>query len=139
MNLERAVAIATAAHRGQTDKAGVDYILHPIRVAEAVSTVDEKIVAMLHDVVEDCEGWTFERLEAEGFSATVIEALRLVTKIKGEDYEDFVRRAGGNPIARAVKIADLRDNMDLTRLREITGKDMERIAKYKRALEILGA
>lgn len=139
MNLERAVAIATAAHSGQTDKAGADYILHPLRVAEAVSTVDEKIVAMLHDVVEDCPGWTFERLEAEGFGASVIEALRLVTKVGGESYEDFVRRAASNPIARAVKIADLRDNMDLTRLREITGKDMERIEKYRRALEILGA
>ena len=80
MNLERAVSIAVAAHKGQTEKAGAPYILHPLRVMQSLDTDLERIVGVLHDVVEDGPGWSFERLEAEGFGADVIEALRLVTK-----------------------------------------------------------
>lgn len=139
MNLIRAIEIATAAHAGQTDKAGADYIQHPLRVMEAVGTENMKIVAVLHDVVEDCPGWSFERLEAEGFSPQVIEALRLVTKIEGETYDAFVQRAASNPVAREVKIADLRDNMDLSRLPAVSEKDLERVEKYRRALVALDA
>jgi (p)ppGpp synthase/HD superfamily hydrolase len=136
MNLERAKAIATEAHAGQVDKAGVPYISHPLRVMQAQDSEEARIVGVLHDVVEDCldKGWTIERLRDEGFSPTVLEALRLVTKIEGEDYDDFVRRAAGNPISRAVKIADLQDNMDLSRIANVTPRDLERIEKYQRAL-----
>jgi hypothetical protein len=82
---------------------------------------------VLHDVLKDCTDWTFERLETEGFSQAVMEALQLVTKIEGEDYDDFVRRAAGNPISRAVKMADLEDNMDLSRIADVTTKTIERI------------
>lgn len=137
MNLERAIAIATEAHTGQTDKAGAPYILHPLRVMRAQDSDDARIVAVLHDVVEDCPGWTFERLQAEGFSAAVIDALRMVTKIDGEPYEDFVKRAAGNPISRAVKLADLQDNMDMSRIANVTEKDLERVDKYRKAVASL--
>jgi hypothetical protein len=137
MNLDRAIAIATEAHAGQVDKAGSPYIDHPLRVMRAQNSDLARIVAVLHDVVEDCDGWTFERLEAEGFKPAVIEALRLVTKIEGEAYEDFVRRAAGNSISRAVKIADLEDNMDVSRLPILTDKDHERLEKYQKAMATL--
>jgi hypothetical protein len=145
--LERAIAIAVQAHAGQRDKAGRPYILHPLRVMSALSTDDERIVGVLHDVVEDSQdrpdGWTFARLRAEGFSAAIIEALDSVTRrtIDGamEDYFDFVRRAGANPIGRHVKIADLRDNSDLSRIAAPTAADHARLEKYRRALELLGA
>ncbi len=139
MNLERAIAIATEAHTGQADKAGAPYILHPLRVMRAQDSDDARIVAVLHDVVEDCPGWTFERLQAEGFSAAVIDALRLVTKIDGEPYEDFFKRAAGNPISRAVKLTDLQDNMDMSRITNVTTKDLERVEKYRRAVAFLKA
>jgi (p)ppGpp synthase/HD superfamily hydrolase len=139
MNLERAIAIATEAHAGQVDKAGAPYISHPLRVMRVQDSEEARIVAVLHDVVEDCSGWTFKRLEGEGFSPQVIEALRLVTKIDGEDYSDFVLRAAGNPISRAVKLADLKDNMDLSRIAHVTDRDLERIEKYRRAVALLEA
>ena len=95
--LERAIEIATEAHRGQFDKAGNDYIGHPLRVMAAGKTTEEKIVGVLHDVVEDTD-WTFERLAAEGFSAEVIEALRCVTKLsENEPYDKFIARVKENP------------------------------------------
>ncbi len=135
--LERAIAIAVEAHAGQIDKAGMPYILHPLRVMLALSSDDARIVGVLHDVCEDCPGWDFERLRREGFSEIVIESLRSVTKVDGEPYEDFVRRASQNAIGRAVKIADLTDNSDISRIAEPTDRDRERIAKYSRALGIL--
>ena len=105
--LERAIVIAAEGHKGVKDKAGGPYILHPLRMMLGLSSPDERIVAVLHDVVEDCSGWTFDRLRDEGFSGEVIAALDSVTKRKGEDYDDFVRRAAANPIGRNVKLADL--------------------------------
>lgn len=143
MTLEQAIAIATEAHRGQYDKAGAPYILHPLRVMFALETEAERIVGVLHDVVEDGPGWTFEKLEREGFSAEVIAALRLVTKRPedaGKDLESylrFVRRTLGNPVARRVKMADIRDNLDLTRLPDVTAPDVERLNKYLVALRLL--
>ena len=97
----------------------------------------EKIVAVLHDVVED-SNWTFEALLAEGFSIEVIDALKSVTKNSdNEDYDSFIQRAMQNPIGRKVKIADLRDNLDVTRIAELGDKDLQRINKYKKALKIL--
>src|SRR5450631_2228265 len=111
--LERAIAIAAEGHAGRIDKAGAPYILHPLRVMLAVTTNDERIVAVLHDVVEDCAEWTFDRLRGEGFSNDVIAALDSVTERVDEDYMDFVQRAAANPIGRRVKLADLADNCDL--------------------------
>ena len=135
--LERAIAIAASAHQGQRDKADAPYILHPLRVMLHVATESERITAVLHDVVEDCEGWSFERLRQEGFSAEIIEALQAVTKRGGETYEDFVARASENKIGRRVKLSDLRDNCDLSRIAHPTEKDHERIARYRRAIAFI--
>ena len=132
--LEHAIAIAATAHAGQTDKAGTPYILHPLRVMLRLTTEAERITAVLHDVVEDCEGWSFERLLGEGFSPEIVEALKSVSKVDGESYEDFVKRAAQNPIGRRVKFSDLHDNCDLSRISQPTAKDHERIARYRRAI-----
>ncbi len=132
--LERAVAIAATAHEGQRDKADAPYILHPLRVMLRLTSEAERITAVLHDVVEDCEGWSFERLLGEGFSNEIIEALQSVTKCDGESYEDFVARACKNPIGRRVKLSDLHDNCDLTRIANPGANDHERIARYRRAI-----
>lgn len=137
--LERAIAIAADAHAGQVDKAGAPYVLHPLRMMLRVSSLDERIVAVLHDVCEDCPGWTFERLANEGFAEHIIEALRAVTKRDGETYEDFVRRAATNPIGRRVKLADLHDNCDLSRIAAPSAGDIERIEKYRRAIALISA
>lgn len=139
MNLEKAIQIAVEAHAGTKDKGGEAYILHPISVMMRVETEEEKIVAILHDVVEDTD-WTFDALRKEGFSETVIEALETVTKYsEEEDYDDFIQRSLKNDIGRKVKIADLRENLDVTRIGELYPKDIERINKYKRALQTLKA
>ena len=116
--LERAIGIAVEAHRGQTDRYRAPYILHPLRVMGRVETEQEKLVAILHDVVEDTH-WTLAELRREGFSEEVLAALDAVTKRDGEAYEDFVGRSAGNALARRVKLADLEDNMDLRRLPEL--------------------
>lgn len=135
--LERAIQIATEAHKGQLDKAGRDYIGHPLRVMAMGKTEDEKIVGVLHDVIEDT-GWTFEMLEAEGFSREVIEALRCVTKLsENENYDDFIERVKKNPLAVAVKINDLTDNMDIRRLPYLSDKDVKRLKKYLKAYKKL--
>lgn len=137
ITLERAIALAAEAHEGKFDKGGAPYILHPIRVMLEQNTTEARIVAVFHDVIEDCEGWSFERVAAEGFTADMIQALRSVSKIEGEQYEDFVVRAAANPIGRAVKVADLRDNLDISRIAQLTENDLTRINKYKRALHLL--
>jgi (p)ppGpp synthase/HD superfamily hydrolase len=136
--LERAIAIAAQAHAGQVDKAGAPYVLHPLRMMLSVSSTDERIVAVLHDVCEDCPGWTFDRLRKEGFPDHIIEALMSVTKRNGEDYEDFVRRAAANPIGRRVKLADMKDNSDLSRIAAPSERDLQRIEKYRRAIDLIG-
>ena len=131
--LKRAIEIAKDAHRGQLDKAGCDYIGHPLRVMAAGNTIEEKIVGVLHDTVEDSD-WTFEMLEAEGFSIEIIEALRCVTKVsENEPYDKFIARVKTNPLAVAVKINDLSDNMDIRRLPYISDKDVKRLKKYLKA------
>jgi len=136
--LERAIAIAAMAHEDQPDKGGAPYILHPLRVMLAVTTPEARMAAVLHDVVEDGDV-TLEQLRAEGFPAAVVEAVDALTKREHEedDYEAFIRRAALNPIAREVKLADLRDNSDLSRIAEPTEKDRTRIEKYKRAIAYL--
>lgn len=113
--LERAIEITTEAHRGQRDKAGNDYIGHPLRVMAAGHTPEEKIVGVLHDVVEDSD-WTLERLAAEGFAPEILEALRCLTHAEEEFYDRYIARMKGNPLAVAVKLNDLADNMDIRRL-----------------------
>jgi len=135
--LERAIEIAAEAHKGQVDKAGNEYIGHPLRVMEMGKTLEEKIVGVLHDVVEDTD-WTFERLEAEGFAPEVIAALRCVTKTsENENYDDFIERVKKNALATAVKINDLTDNMDIRRLPYLSDKDVKRLKKYLKAYKRL--
>lgn len=135
--LERAIEIATEAHKGQYDKAGNDYIGHPLRVMDMGRTEEEKIVGVLHDVVEDTE-WTFAQLAAEGFSQEVIDALQCVTKLsENENYDDFIERVKKNPLATAVKINDLSDNMDIRRLPYLSDKDVKRLKKYLKAYKKL--
>jgi (p)ppGpp synthase/HD superfamily hydrolase len=134
--LERAIEIAAKAHAGQVDKAGQPYVLHPLRMMLAVTTPEARMAAVLHDVVEDT-AVTLDELRAEGFPASVLEAVEALTKREGEDYEAFIRRVAPNPIAREVKLADLRDNSDLSRIAEPTERDRERIRKYQRAIAYL--
>lgn len=135
--LQRAIEIATEAHQGQFDKAGRDYIGHPLRVMEMGKSEDEKIVGVLHDVIEDTD-WTFEKLAEEGFSDEVIAALRCVTKTsENENYDDFIDRVKKNPLAVAVKINDLTDNMDIRRLPYLSDKDVKRLKKYLKAYKRL--
>lgn len=134
--LERALALAAIAHEGQIDKAGAPYILHVLRVMLRLTTPEERMAAALHDVVEDC-GWTLDRLRAEGFPEEVIAGIDAVTRRDSESYEEFVLRAKAHPIGRRVKMADLEDNSDLTRLSEITERDQARLDKYRRAMDML--
>ena len=135
--LQKAIQIATEAHKGQLDKSGKGYIGHPLRVMEMGKTQEEKIVGVLHDVVEDTP-WTFEMLEAEGFGPEIIAALRCVTKTsENENYDDFIERVKKNPLAVAVKINDLTDNMDIRRLPYLSDKDVKRLKKYLKAYKKL--
>lgn len=133
--INKALKIATKAHDGQTDKGGQPYIFHPIRVALNCETEEEKIVALLHDVVEDTSV-TLEDLKAEGFDDDIIKAVKCLTKRKGDDYEDYIVRVGRNLIARHVKIKDLEDNLDVSRL---GGKPHGKLKVYQEALRYLNA
>ena len=138
--LERAIEIAVLAHKGARDKAGDPYILHPLRVMMRVDSQTEKIVAVLHDVIEDSKPphrWEVDDLRREGFSEEVLTALDGVTRRTDESYEEFVRRSAGNPVSRRVKIADLEDNMDVRRIHELTEKDVDRLQRYMNAWRFL--
>ena len=177
MNLQRAIEIAVEAHKGQLDKGGDLYVLHPLRVMMNLDTKDEKIVGVLHDVVEDCapEGYQWERddfsnfsklaqgadvkkftweyLIKEGLSEELFEALQSVSKTPNEEatyrelkgdikkaeqhYVAFIERAKANSIGRNVKAADVKDNLDISRLKEITESDRQRLNRYKEALAVL--
>ena len=131
--LQRAIEIATKAHAGQIDKGGKEYIGHPLRVMEMGNTEAEKIVGVLHDVIEDTS-ITIEYLSEEGFSKEILDALLCVTKLSNkEDYDHFISRVMTNTLAVKVKINDLKDNMDITRLIRVTEKDLVRIRKYQKA------
>ncbi len=136
--LQRAITIAEQQHAGQVDKAGRPYIEHPKRVMAAVSNDAERIVAILHDVIEDSDV-TLDQLAAEGFPAYILDALDSVTRKEGETYEAFVARAATNAIGRRVKYADLQDNADLTRIPAPTVADLARTEKYQRAMVQLNA
>jgi (p)ppGpp synthase/HD superfamily hydrolase len=134
--LERAIAIAAIAHTGQLDKAGMPYILHPLRVMLLLDTIEERIVGILHDTIEDTDV-TFEYLREEGFSEELLTALDAVTKREGEAYETFILRAAADSIGRKVKLADLKDNSNLSRIAGPTPKDFERLNKYQKAVETI--
>ena len=131
--LAKAINLAMQAHEGQTDKAGMPYIGHVMRVMQSGKTIGEKIVGVLHDLVEDTD-WTFDQLLEEGFPTYIVDALRCVTKIsEDEPYEEFIQRVKSNPLAVAVKINDLTDNMDIRRLSTLTDADVQRLRKYLKA------
>jgi len=130
--LEDAIALAVEAHRGQRDKAGQTYILHPLRVMLRLEGEAERMVAVLHDVVED-SSYTLEHLRGLGYPEEVLGALDCLTKREGETYEAFIERVLPHPLARRVKLADLEDNMDVRRLTAVTAKDAERLARYRAA------
>ena len=134
-NTKKAINIAYNAHMGQIDKFGIPYIFHPMHLAEQMDTEEECIVAILHDVVEDTK-ITFNQLEKD-FSGRVIEALKLLTHDKSVPYDDYIINLKDNPIAKKVKLADLKHNSDSSRLEHITTKDINRLEKYKNALNIL--
>ncbi len=136
--LEEAIALAVEAHRGQCDKAGQTYILHPLRVMLRLETDTERMVAVLHDVVEDSP-YSLERLRALGYPEEVLGALDCLTKREGEAYEAFIERVRPHALARRVKLADLEDNMDVRRLPAVTPPDAARLARYRAAWERLRA
>ena len=133
---KKALKISFDAHKNQLDKSGIPYVYHPYELATQMTTEATTCVALLHDVVEDTNT-TFEDLIAEGFGDEIIDALRLMTHNDGSDYFVYVRRIKQNPIAKAVKLADLRHNSTESRLDVITPKDIERKEKYKKAINIL--
>ena len=133
---EKAMQIAIKVHRGQLDKGGNDYINHPVRVERRCTCQEDRLVALLHDTVED-GNIASEYLLLVGFSQEVVDAVLSVSRKRGEDYFEFIQRCKANPIGRRVKIADLKDNMDITRLKELTEKDIERLKKYHKAYKIL--
>ena len=134
--LDRAIELAKQHHEGQTDKAGKPYIEHPLRVMNQVESEEEKIVAVLHDIVEDTD-ISLDDLRNEGFSEEVVSAVECLTKQDGENYDSYIERISFNPLAVKIKLADLEDNRDLTRLPQVTDKDLERLEKYDKALEKL--
>lgn len=132
----KAMSLAYAAHHGQTDKSGMPYIFHPFHLADSMTDELTCTAALLHDVVEDTD-WTFEALAAEGIPEPVLEALALLTHDPAVPYLDYVRRIRSNPIAAAVKRADLLHNSDSSRLLQVTEKDLQRLEKYRQALALL--
>jgi guanosine-3',5'-bis(diphosphate) 3'-pyrophosphohydrolase len=134
--LERAIAIAADAHAGQVDKAGQPYILHPLRVMLRVSSQEERIIAVLHDVVEDTD-ITLEELAEEGFHDAVIAAVKALTKLPGESRMDAASRAAVNRLALTVKLADNAENMDISRIAEPSQKDFARLKEYEQVRELL--
>jgi len=134
--LERAIQIAVNAHFGQKDKSGMPYIFHPLRVMDAVETFEAKIVAVLHDVVEDTE-LAFDDLVERGIPKHLVITLRHLTHDKNLSYEDYIAQVAENPLAAVVKMADLKDNMDASRLSNITEEDIERLKRYTAAFQYL--
>jgi len=134
--LEKALRIAIEAHAGQKDKAGEPYILHPIRLMLQQTTNDTRIVALLHDVLEDSVV-TAEDLAKTGFSKQVFRAVQCLTRNADEDYFIYISKIKKNKMARTVKLADLEDNMKLARLKRINEKDKKRLQRYRRAYRFL--
>lgn len=133
---KKALQLCFRAHRDQTDKSGMPYVFHPFHLAEQMTTEDTTIVALLHDVIEDTH-YTFNDLQRLGFAPQILEALQLLTHEPQIPYLDYVRAIKSNPIARAVKLADLRHNSDLTRLDLVDEAAKKRAGKYAQAIALL--
>lgn len=133
---KKAMEIAYNAHHGALDKGGMPYINHPVYLAEQMQTEDEAVTALLHDVIEDTD-ITAENLLSEGIPLHIVNAVVLLTRPADEDYFSYVRRVAENPLAKRVKLADLKHNSDISRISDITETDLARLEKYKTAIEIL--
>ena len=135
---KKALCLCFEAHKEQKDKSGLPYVFHPFHLAEQMETEETTVVALLHDVVEDTS-YTLADLGAMGFPKAVLDALALLTHDPSVDYMDYVRAIKANPIARTVKLADLRHNSDLTRLDTVDEKALARVEKYQKARILLEA
>jgi (p)ppGpp synthase/HD superfamily hydrolase len=134
--LDLAIKIAEKAHQGQFDKANQPYILHPLTVMAQMDDFESKIVAVLHDAIEDSD-LTITELSQQGFPELITEAIAAITKLDGELYDDYLLRVMGNAIALKVKIADVKHNMDISRIANPTVKDFQRLEKYQKVLKQL--
>lgn len=133
---KKALALCFEAHKNQKDKSGMPYVFHPFHLAEQMTSEETTIVALLHDVIEDTT-YTIEDLKKMGFSESILLAIQLMTHDENVPYMDYVAEIKANPIARAVKLADLKHNSDMSRLDNITEYDLIRYEKYKKAIELL--
>lgn len=133
--LGKAIRIASESFENVKDKGGNPYILHCLRVMDNLHTNDEelKIIAVLHDIIEDSKDWSLDKLGTVGFSNRVIYTLNLLTHKKEVSYDDYIKALTFSEDARLVKLADLKDNSDITRLKGLRKKDLERIEKYHRS------
>ncbi len=129
----KAFLLARKAHKGQMDKSGTAYIKHPVAVARMCSTKEERITALLHDVIEDTD-ITSDNLFSYGIPLDIVDAIVCLSKKKGIDYFEYLRNVKKNPLARAVNIADFTHNMNLSRLNSISDEDIRRVEKYKKAI-----
>jgi (p)ppGpp synthase/HD superfamily hydrolase len=134
--IEKSLHIALQAYAGKTDKAGREYILHPLRVMAKMKTDLERSAALLHDVIEDSD-ITAEQLLAEGIPVEVVEAIQYLSRNENEDYQEFVARTKKNKLAATIKIADIEDNIDVLRLTSLDENDLARIKKYHSAWRLL--
>ncbi len=130
--IEDAILLAAEAHRGQVDRAGKPYILHPLRVMQSVESETEKIIAVLHDVVED-SALTLDDLRASGYSEEVVAAIDCLTRRKAESYAEMIERIKPNPLAVRVKLGDLADHSDVRTLKRLENDDFERLKRYQAA------
>ena len=133
---KKALELSFKAHKNQVDKSGIPYVYHPFHLAEQMETEEAVIVALLHDVVEDTD-CTLEDIRAMGFPDSVVEAIALMTHDKSVPYMDYVAKIKENPIAKAVKLADLKHNSDLSRLDVVDEKALKRVEKYAVAIKVL--
>ncbi len=133
---KKALKLCFEAHKDQVDKSGLPYVFHPFHLAEQMSDEETTIVALLHDIVEDTK-YTLDDLRKMGFDDDIITAISLMTHDENVPYMEYVAKIKGNSIARAVKLADLRHNSDLSRLDTITEWDIQRAKKYRTAIELL--
>ena len=134
--IEKALSIALEAHKGQTDKYGQPYVLHPLRLMHRFRDPELQTIAILHDVVEDSD-WTLDQLRNEGFSDRIVGTVDALTRREEESYTSLIDRAADNPLARKVKLADLEDNMDIRRMKSIGDADRELLNRYRSAYEKL--
>ena len=133
---KRAMNIAYEAHKEQVDKSGIPYIYHPIHLAEQMQNESAVCVALLHDVAEDTD-ITLDDLRREGFGKEIMDALELMTHDETVPYMEYIRRVADNPVAKEVKLVDLAHNSDLTRLDNVDGYALQRVEKYRQAIDIL--